>query len=51
MSLNKDLIGKLINVTSKAAVACYRHVGKKNKKIADKEATDSMRKNLNFLDI
>ena len=26
-------------------------MGKKNKKIADKEATDSMRKNLNFLDI
>ena len=51
MSLNKNLIGKLINVTSKAAVACYKHVGKKNKKIADKEATDSMRKNLNFLDI
>ena len=51
MSLNKNLIGKLIDITSKAAVACYKHVGKKNKKIVDKEATDSMRKNLNFLDI
>ena len=51
MSLNKNLIDKLIDVTSNAAVACYKHVGKKDKIIADKAATDSMRKNLNLLDI
>ena len=51
MGLNKNLIDKLIDVTSNAAVACYKHVGKKDKIIADKAATDSMRKNLNLLDI
>ena len=51
MSLDKDLIDKLVNVTSSASIACYMHIGKKNKIIADKAATDSMRNNLNKLDI
>ena len=51
MNLDKDLIDKLVNVTSSASIACYMHIGKKNKIIADKAATDSMRNNLNKLDI
>ena len=51
MSLDKDLIDKLVNVTSSASIACYKHIGKKDKIIADKAATDSMRNNLNKLDI
>ena len=30
-----------------AAAACYKHIGKGDKLIADKTATDSIRKNLN----
>ena len=51
MALDKKLITSLINVTSKAAIDCYKFVGKGDKKIADKAATDSMRKNLNKLNI
>ena len=51
MSLDKDLIDKLVNVTSSASIACYKHIGKNDKIIADKAATDSMRNNLNKLDI
>ena len=51
MSLNKDLINKLVKVTSRAAINCYRFLGKENKKIADKAATDSMRNDLNNLEI
>ena len=51
MSIDKKLIDKLVNVTSKAAIACHKYIGKKDKFIADKAATDSMRKNLNKLDI
>tara|TARA_B100000579_G_scaffold352845_1_gene307372 strand:- start:57 stop:1001 length:945 start_codon:yes stop_codon:yes gene_type:complete len=51
MSLDKDLIDKLVNVTSSASIACYKHIGKKDKIIADKAATDSMRNDLNKLDI
>ena len=51
MELNKDLLDKIINVTSKAAIACYPHLGKKDKILADKAATDEMRKYLNMLDI
>ena len=32
-------------------MACFEHIGKNNKIIADKAATDSMRENLNKLDI
>ena len=50
MPLDKKLITSLINITSKAAIECYKFVGKGDKKIADKAATDSMRKNLNVLE-
>ena len=51
MTLNKDLIGEIINVTSKAAISCYKFVGKNDKKNADKAATDSMRNEINKLRI
>ena len=51
MPLDKDLINKLVKVTSKAAINCYQFLGKGNKKIADKAATDSMRNDLNNLEI
>ena len=51
MNLNKKLIDSFINTTSDAAIACHKYIGKNNKIIADKAATDSMRLNLNKLDI
>ena len=51
MELSKEFLDKIINVTSKAAIACYPHLGKKDKILVDKAATDEMRKNLNKLDI
>ncbi len=51
MSLNKNLINKLVKVTSRAAVNCYKFLGKGDKKLADKAATDSMRNDLNSLEI
>ena len=51
MPLNKDLIDKIINVTSKAAISCYKFIGKNQKKNADKAATDSMRDEINKLAI
>ncbi len=51
MSLNKNLFENIINITSRAAIACYPHLGKKNKILADKSATDVMRENLNQLNI
>ena len=51
MNLDKELIDKLVNITSSASIACHKYVGKNDKIIADKAATDAMRKNLNKLDI
>ena len=51
MSLDKNLVQSLIEITSKAALSCYPHIGKENKNIADKAATDVMRLNLNKLNI
>jgi len=51
MNLSKEFLDKIINVTSKAAIACYPHLGKNDKILVDKVATDEMRKNLNKLDI
>ena len=51
MSLDKNLIESLIDITSKAAISCYPHLGKENKILADKAATDVMRYNLNKLNI
>ena len=51
MPLNKNLIENLIDITSIAAISCYPHLGKGNKILADKAATDVMRYNLNKLNI
>ena len=51
MTLDKKLLNNLVNITSSAAMSSFPHVGKKNKELADKAATDDMRKNLNKLDI
>ncbi len=51
MTIDKKFIKKLIRVTSKAALASYYLIGKKNKILADKAAVDSMRNELNKLDI
>jgi len=51
MNFNKKFLDKIINVTSNASIACYQHLGKKDKILVDKAATDIMRKNLNDLDI
>ena len=51
MALNKDLINDIITVTSRAAISCYNFIGKNQKKIADKAATDSMRNEINKLSI
>ena len=51
MTIDKKFIDQFINVTSKAALASYHLVGKKDKIAADKAAVDSMRSELNNLDI
>ena len=51
MPLNKDLTKEIVTVTSRAAIACYKFLGKNDKKSADKAATDSMRNEINKLKI
>ena len=51
MNLSKNLLDKLVDVTTASAVSCYPYLGKKDKIITDKAATDSMRTKLNKLDI
>jgi len=51
MNLDKNLIDKLVNITSSASIACHKYIGKNDKMTADKAATDAMRTNLNKLDI
>ena len=51
MSLDKKLIKNFVNITSKAAIASFKFVGKKNKAAADEAATNSMRSELNKLNI
>ncbi len=51
MNLDKKLIDDCVNVTSNAAIASHKYIGKNDKIIVDKAATDSMRTNLNKLDI
>ena len=51
MTIDKKYIDKFVRVTSKAALASFHLVGKKNKMAADKAAVDSMRGELNQLDI
>jgi|TARA_B100002051_G_scaffold194798_1_gene184733 fructose-1,6-bisphosphatase II / sedoheptulose-1,7-bisphosphatase len=49
VALNKELIDKIIKVTSKAAISCHRFVGKNDKINSDKAATDTMRNEINKL--
>ena len=51
MTIEQKFIDQFVNVTSKAAVASYSYVGKKDKIAADKAAVDSMRNELNQLNI
>ena len=51
MPLNKDLTKEIVTVTSRAAIACYKFLGKNDKKSSDKAATDSMRNEINKLKI
>ena len=51
MALNKELIDKIITVTSKAAISCQKFVGKNDKKNADQAATDTMRNEINKLNL
>jgi len=51
MTINKKYIEQFTNVTIKAALAASYLVGKKDKIAADKAATDSMRKELNKINM
>ena len=51
MAIDKKFIDVFANITTKAALASSYLVGKKDKIAADKAAVDSMRSNLNNLDI
>ena len=51
MAIDKKFIDQFINVTSKAALASSYQVGKKNKIAADKAAVDSMRTELNKINM
>ena len=51
MSIDKKFIKKFINVSSKAALASSYLVGKKDKILADQAAVDSMRHELNKIDM
>ena len=51
MTIDKNFIGKFVNITSKAALASSFLVGKKDKIAADKAAVDSMRSELNNLEM
>ena len=51
MAIDKKFIDQFINVTSKAALASSYLVGKKDKIAADKAAVDSMRSELNNIDM
>jgi len=51
MALDKKFIDQFVDVTSKAALASYIFVGKKDKIAADKAAVDAMRNELNQINI
>ena len=51
MTIDKKYIESIINVTSKAALASYQFVGKKDKIAADRAATNSMRTELNKIEM
>ena len=51
MAIDEKFVDKFINISSKAALASSYLVGKKNKHAADKAAVDSMRSELNKMNI
>ena len=51
MTIEKKYIDQFINVTSKAAIAASYLIGKKDKIAADKAAVDSMRVELNKINM
>ena len=51
MAIDKKFVDQFINVTSKAAYASSFFIGKKNKIAADKAAVDSMRSELNKINM
>ena len=51
MTIDKKYIDQFINISSKAALASSYLVGKKNKVAADQAAVDSMRSELNKIDM
>ena len=51
MKLSRDLLNNLINITTNSAIACFPYIGKNEKILADKAATDVMRDQLNKLNI
>ena len=51
MTVNKKYVDHLINVSSKAALASSYLLGKKDKNAADQAAVDSMRAELNMMDM
>ena len=51
MTIDQKFIDQFVSVTSKAAISSYQLVGKNDKVAADKAAVDSMRKELNLLNI
>ena len=51
MTIDKKYIDQFIKVSSKAALASSYMIGKKNKDAADQAAVDSMRSELNKIDM
>ena len=51
MTIDKKYLNYFINVTSKAAIASFLLLGKKDKIAADQAAVDSMRKELNKIEM
>ena len=51
MAIDQKFIDQFVNVTSKAALASYHLVGKKDKIAADKAAVDKMRTELNKINM
>ena len=51
MSIDPAYLDKFIKATERAAFGAYKHIGKGNKKLADKGAVDEMRNQLNKIDM
>ena len=51
MSIDKKFLNLFIKVTEKAAIGASKFIGKKDKIAADKAAVDTMRSELNKIDI